>query len=139
MIGRPTIMTTETLDKLREAFMMGYNDREACLYTDIGLQTLYDYQKENPDYSEQKELFKQNPVLKAKRTIYDEIEKGNLKVSMWYLERKKKDEFSLRTEIKNNEDVDVSTILDSLEKTDYAELGREAQMALEGKKIFGTL
>lgn len=49
MPGKPSVMTTETLAKLRQAFLMGCCDREVCLYAEIGLQTLYDYQKRNVD------------------------------------------------------------------------------------------
>ena len=119
MIGRPTVMTPETLDMLRGAFLMGCSDREACLYAGIGLQTLYDYQKENPDYSEQKDQFKLNPILKAKKTIFDALEKGDVKVALWYLERKARDEFG--NTIKINTPVDIGYELGKLEKTNYAD------------------
>ncbi len=94
MIGRPIIMTTETLAKLRQAFLMGCSDREACLYAEIGLQTLYDYQKRNPEYSEQKRAFKKHPILKARKTIFDNL--GEVKTAQWYLEKKRPNEFGLR-------------------------------------------
>lgn len=122
MIGRPTIMTPEILEKLREGFLMGFTDKEACLYADIGESTLYDYQKDNPDFSEQKELFKLNPVFKARKTIYDEIEKGNTKIAMWFLERKKRDEFGKTVDFKPI--VDIEEELNKLERmnTDYEKL-----------------
>lgn len=98
MIGRPSVMTTETLDMLRGAYLMGYSDREACVYANIGLQTLYDYQKEHPEFSEQKEEYKANPVLLAKKTIFGALEKGNIKIAQWYLERKAREEFSSKKE-----------------------------------------
>ena len=133
-MGRPTVMTTETLDKLREAFLMGFSDREACLYADIGLQTLYDYQKKDSDYSEQKDQYKLNPILKAKKIVYDELLKGNLKVSFWYLERKAREEFSLRSEYctkpkLSNDELEME--LDKLEKTNYDEFARQAQEQLD--------
>lgn len=139
MLGRPTVITTETLDKLREAFLMGYSDREACIYADIGLQTLYDYQKGNADFSEQKEAYKSNPVLKAKKTIYEEIENGNLKITMWYLERKAKDEFSLRQEhnIKNGPtDTELAMVINKLE-TDANTQSGDVTERLGG--LFGTI
>ena len=98
MIGRPTIMTTETIAKLRQAFMMGCSDREACIYADIGLQTLYDYQQKNPEFPEQKKAFKTYPIMKARKTIFDNL--GDTKTAQWYLERKQPKEFGLRAVVK---------------------------------------
>ncbi len=90
---RPTKMTKATLGKLREAFMMGYSDREACAYADIHPDTLYAYQTLHSEFSDQKALWKLFPILKAKKTILDALNKGDLKTSQWYLERKARDEF----------------------------------------------
>lgn len=129
MLGRPTVITPEILDKLREAFLMGFSDKEACFYADIGQSTLYDYQKDNPEFSEQKEQYKVNPILKAKKTIFDALEKGDVKVSQWYLERKAKGEFSTRVEATISE-LDIEHELDKLE-TDYDKVAREVQGILE--------
>lgn len=91
-------MTEDTLRKLNEAFALGCTDEEACLYADIGTSTLYDYQKANPKFSEQKELLKQRPVLLARQSVIRGFaEDSNL--ALKFLERKKKDEFSLRQEL----------------------------------------
>lgn len=95
LMARPTKMTNITLGKLKEAFLMGCSDREACLYADINPDTLYEYQKLNTAYTEQKESFKSNPVLLARKTVVGAIEKDP-DLALKYLERKKKDEFSLR-------------------------------------------
>jgi hypothetical protein len=94
--GRPRAITPRTLKKLRRAFLMGYSDREACLYAQIAPSTLYKYQEENPEFSEQKEQYKTNPTLKAKTTVFNNLD--NISIAKWYLERKVKDEFSIRTE-----------------------------------------
>lgn len=95
--GRPSIMTPKIIDKLREAFMMGCSDREACIYADIANQTLYNYQQEHPEFLEQKTTYKTNPLLKARKTIFDNL--GEVKTAQWYMERKAKKEFSLEAEI----------------------------------------
>lgn len=68
-VGRPTIMTTETLRKLEEAFALGCTDLEACLYADISKTTLYDYQQAHPESVERKEELKEHPVLLARQTV----------------------------------------------------------------------
>ena len=98
-VGRPTVFTDETLQKLREGFLRGYSDEEACLYAEIAPATLYNYQKENPEYVEQKQQWKKNPILKAKNVVNDALDKKDRHVAQWYLERKSKDEFAERKEI----------------------------------------
>lgn len=86
MAGRPTKMTKATLGKLREAFLFGATDEEACLFAQINPDTLYEYQKQHPQFSEQKRVWKYNPALKARKTIFDRL--SDPKIAMWYLEKK---------------------------------------------------
>lgn len=96
-IGRPTVITDETLRKLEEVFALGGTDLEACMYADISKSTFYDFQKDNPDFLERKEKLKERPILKARQTIIKGLDDPlNAK---WYLERKGKGEFAQRTEI----------------------------------------
>ncbi len=96
-VGRPTVMTDEVLRKLKEAFAFGCTDEEACYYAEIGKTALYDYQNEHPEFTEQKEALKQRPILLARQEVINGL-KGNPELALKFLERKKKDEFSLRKE-----------------------------------------
>jgi len=98
-VGRPTVFTEDVLSKLKEAFLKGYSDTEACLYAEIGLSTLYSYQKDNPEYVDKKNIWKENQKIKAKNVINDALEKKDRDVAKWYLERKSKDEFSEKKNI----------------------------------------
>jgi hypothetical protein len=91
-IGRPNIITKVTLQKLEEVFALGGSDKEACFYADISPSTLYNYQIENPDFLERKELLKENPILLARRTVVSELTKNSY-IAFKYLERKRRDEF----------------------------------------------
>lgn len=95
--GRPTVMTQETIRKLEEAFALGATDAEACFYANIGKSTLYDYQTVNPAFVERKEELKERPILKARQTIVRSLDIPQH--AQWFLERKKKDEFSSRQEL----------------------------------------
>ena len=97
-VGRPTKMTEIVIGKLEEAFAYGASDREACFYADINPDTLYAYQKEHPEFSERKEALKERPILQARQKVVQEIQ-NDVKNAQWYLERKRKDEFSVRTEL----------------------------------------
>ena len=97
--GRPTVMTEETLNKLTLAFSKGLSDREACLFANISQQTLYNYCNANPAFLELKEHLKEKPQMQAKLNVVDGIERGDIELSKWYLERKNKGEFSTKQDI----------------------------------------
>ena len=108
--GRPTIMTDLTLKKLNEAFAFGCTDEEACYYAEISKQTLYNYQKDHPEFVDQKEALKQRPILLARQEVINGI-KGNPELALKFLERKKKDEFSLRSEFTGRDGEDIKFVV----------------------------
>ena len=100
--GRPTKMTPELVEKLERAFGMGFTDDQACLFVGIDKHTLYSYCDKFPEFSTKKELLKKKPDLKAKLNIVNAINSKDSSISLptskWWVERKLKDEFSLRVE-----------------------------------------
>ena len=111
-VGRPTVMTETVLEKLTYAFSKGLSDREACLYADINPDTLYNYCKAHPEFAERKELLKEQPKIKAKFNITEQIDNGDSEMSKWYLERKAKDEFSTKQTIDG--DININKLEDLL-------------------------
>lgn len=95
--GRPQKITAEELRKLEYAFSIWCSDLEACLYAKISKTTLYEYQSKNSEFTERKEMLKEQPVLTARETVVKSLKKSP-DMAMKYLERKKKDEFSVRSE-----------------------------------------
>lgn len=106
-MGRPTVMTDEVLRKLEEAFLLGCSDIEACFYANIGQQTLYDYQKNNPDFTERKAQLKANPVFIARKSVVDGL-KESPDLSLRFLERKEKNEFGLKQTIAGDPDAPLA-------------------------------
>lgn len=98
-VGRPTEMTKETLLKLESMFSIGASDLEACLMADISPSTLYNFQKQHPEFLERKQMLKEKLVLKARTVIADALNRKDENTAKWYLERKKKNEFGTRQEI----------------------------------------
>ncbi len=96
--GRPTVMTTDTVNKLEAAFTNGLNVSEACLYANISRQTYYAYCKETEGFSDRVELLRTNVSMIAKQKVVEAIRKGDVDVAEWYLERVNKEEFSTRQE-----------------------------------------
>lgn len=95
--GRPTVVTSEVLAKLKAGVLMGFNEEEACVYANIHPATLYREKARNKKLCEDIELWKKNPLLKAKATLYKDL--SNPKTAKWYVERRAKDEFSTKQEV----------------------------------------
>lgn len=85
--GRKTIMTKDVLQKLEDGFAFTYTDEEACLYAGISKQTLYNYQKRNPQFVDRKEALRLSPNLVAKQVLVSGIAK-NLPQAQWWATRK---------------------------------------------------
>lgn len=96
-MARPTVMTAEVIAKLEEAFAWGCTDIEACLNADIAPATLYQYQEKNPKFTERKAALKETPILLARKSVVTKLGKDS-DLALKYLDRKKKDEFSTKTE-----------------------------------------
>ena len=106
--GRPTVMTESTIAVLKKAFAIGANNVEACASACIAESKFYDYVRANPQFSEAIAWIKQELPLRAKQELSTHIKAGDKQVVQWYLERKRKDEFSLKTEVETNQKIEIS-------------------------------
>lgn len=88
-MARPTVMTEAVLEALRQAFLIGATNAEACGYAGISVKTLYNYIDIKPEFLQQIEGWKNEPILKAKRTVVTNLD--DTKNAQWYLERKAAD------------------------------------------------
>lgn len=113
-MARPTIMTPEVIAKLEEAFAWGCTDIEACLWAEIDARTLYKYQERNPEFVQRKEALKETPVLLARKSVVNKL-RLDPRLSMDYLSRKKKDEFSQRSELTGKDGKDLPTPIMKIE------------------------
>lgn len=98
LVGRPPVIDKDVLNKLEISYSMGCSDLEACLYANISKQTLYNYQEKHPEFKARKEMLKEKLVLKARTVIADALNNKDENTAKWYLERKRKDEFSTKIE-----------------------------------------
>lgn len=99
---RPEAITEDVLTKLEFAFSRSFTDEEASLYANISPRTLYRYIEENPEFWQRKEVLKKQPNIKAKLNWFKKLEWEDYTASKEWLERKSRDEFSLKQEIKAN-------------------------------------
>lgn len=134
-IGRPTAMDEETIRKLEDGFLKGFTDREACLYANIAPSTLYKYCEEYPDFSERKELLKEQVKMRAKENIAKAITEGDKSLSQWYTERRDPD-FNPKQQIDHTtkgEKLENSTVILALAEK-LNELHREGSISSDGTK-----
>ena len=92
-------MIPEILAKLETAFAIGATDVEACAHAGCSPSTYYRYSNDNPEFCERVNALKEKLPLKAKSELAKLINDGDKTTVLWYLERKKRNEFSLKTEI----------------------------------------
>lgn len=98
-MGRPTVMTEEVVSKLEYGFMKGLNITECCHYADISRTAFYEYLDKNPEFTDRMEELRSSPSTRAKLNIVEAIENGDPGLSVWWLERRNKEEFSTKQEV----------------------------------------
>jgi len=125
--GRPLKMTPKIVANLLNAFSNSFTDDEACIYSEISKNTLYRFIDKNPVFWNQKEILKKKPNIKAKMNWLKEINWGNYNSSKEWLERKSRDEFSL----KQIEEVKIEW---ELRVNDYKTLSTEKLLEMRSKE-----
>lgn len=91
-------MTPEAIGKLELVWSRGGSDSNACDFAGVGKDALYDYQKKYPDFADRKRQLKSQLTIKSLDNIGGQINRGDIELSKWWLERKEKAEFSARQE-----------------------------------------
>jgi len=86
-----------TVERLSRAFSIGADVTAACYYADISRGVFYIWLKENKELKEKFDRLRQKPVMKAYETIANNM--SSVETAKWYLERKRKDEFSTKSEV----------------------------------------
>ncbi len=88
----------EIREKFLAAAAFAMNTTACCAYAGITRQTYYSYIEKHPNFLDEVEANNQIPYQKAVQTVVKAASKDP-KIAMQYLERTKKDEFSVRQEI----------------------------------------
>lgn len=102
-VGRPVFdgkNENEVVAKLQWALSIGATTKEACCFADISKDSFYRYCNKYPEFRNKIDLLQTTPAFIARVNIYNALVEGNLKLSMWYLERKQPDEFSINGSLK---------------------------------------
>lgn len=92
-------LTLETYLMLEMAYSMGFDDFESCAAAKISRRKMNKLLEKYPLLREKIDNWKQNPILLAKSVVMNKIAEGNLYAAQWWLERRKKEEFSQSTKM----------------------------------------
>ena len=98
----------EAVNKLEYAFSIGADVSAACSYANISRQTYYNWTDEDAELKERFDTLREKPALLAYDTIFKNLNKEE--TAKWYLERKKKAEFSTKQEVENTGEVSMTII-----------------------------
>jgi len=123
-VGRPEVITKDTVLKLEQAYQNGFSVMRACQLSGISRSTYYKHLKEQPEFSDKMTLAQQYPAEVARQSIVKAISNGDIGAAKWWLERKAKDEFGVKADIQLATDVQEVSSLDYIKE--IAEAIREA-------------
>tara|TARA_Y100000310_G_C20615028_1_gene780160 strand:+ start:613 stop:1041 length:429 start_codon:yes stop_codon:yes gene_type:complete len=101
-------MSGDKVSQFKESISRGLTIKESLAFSGISYRAWRTYKKYNPCILEDIEVLKHLPSVKAKFTVTDEIKRGNVAVSQWWLERKNANEFCLKTINENKNDTTIN-------------------------------
>lgn len=96
--GRPTVFDHDTVRKLEQAFAIGCTVEEACFVSGVSRSAYYKRLEDDEQFMDKMERSKLYMIIQSRHTVYKAIQAGDVKTSMWYLERKRKDEFGIKSQ-----------------------------------------
>ena len=132
MAGRPTEKSDEIIRKIEECAALGSSIEEIAFYAGIHRATLYRWMAEDQELKDRIEELQERPILKARQTVVKSLEEPEN--AKWYLERKRKNEFSTRTETDNTNKTDISG---GVQITNIEEITDNVLTQLKDKKFNG--
>ncbi len=86
-LGRPTKMTVSVVSKLEDAFRFGATVSEACYLSGISREMFYQHYRSDQNFSDIIERARSWLAITAKHNVAAEIMNGNIKASVWFLEK----------------------------------------------------
>jgi len=102
-VGRKSVITPKTVEKLKGAFALGFNDKTACEMAHIDRSTYYRHLQSDSDFAtdmlDAQNMVKVIAADRVVKTIKDDHHRDNAKVAMWALERKSPEEFGNKAQV----------------------------------------
>lgn len=105
-MGRPTKYNKQRHKKICEYVARGLSREKAARLAGIGTETLYDWMRHKPDFSEDIKKSDVEWELKALENIDQAADDGYWQAAAWKLERKFPDEYGRRLRVDRTVDTD---------------------------------
>lgn len=107
-MGRPSDYCEEIVSKLEYAFRDGAHIYEACDMAGISKETYYQWLKDKPGFLTKMEEAREYITEIAQAVVARSITKRkDPETAKWWLERRKKDKFSTRSELTGKDGKDL--------------------------------
>ena len=97
--GRPTVLTDRLVRKLEDCLKCGMSVSDACFTSGISRDTFYRRFNEDSDFSDKMTWARNYTTLQAKQNISKAIAEGDLKLSIWLLNRNTDKLLDVREEV----------------------------------------
>lgn len=97
MAGRPRADIEQYLTEIQPYLEVGCSLHESCLHAVVPYTTVVDHMKRDDEIRKKIERMENVPILIARQSVVGTMAE-NADLALKYLERKKKDEFSLKSE-----------------------------------------
>lgn len=91
-MSAPSKLTDENIIKLKQAAALDCSVEEMAYLCNVSHQTIYNWREANPELFEEIDRLRANPVLKARQTVVNNIDKSYSN-AVDYLKRKQRKEF----------------------------------------------
>ena len=85
--------------RLASAYRKGLNHREAAMHCGIKHTDLMEYLAYDEAFRMRAEGLMEHLAIQAKMNVAKSIEEGKMKPTQWYLERRRPEEFSTKTDV----------------------------------------
>jgi hypothetical protein len=118
----------QIVSDLKQAFMHDFTDEEACRYARINPDTYYTWKNASEEFVEEMTIAKDFIVQAAKNNIGNKVAKGDIELSKWWLERRRRDDYANKTQ------TDVTSLGQSINFPEFDILSpKEKDAALDKK------
>jgi hypothetical protein len=87
-------MTKAAVQKLEAALRDGFSVEMACHVSGVGRSTYYQHSQSDLDFADKMTLAQDWITQRAKQVVAQAIDKGDLKMATWWLERRARAEFA---------------------------------------------
>lgn len=98
-MSRPTVITARVVSLLVTGFHNGLSVRQACFQAGISHEAYYARLRSDKAFTDTMSRAQQLVSMTARTSITNAIKSGDVAASKWWLERRDRDDFSLKQEI----------------------------------------